>query len=272
MELKVIQPTFPEFIEFNFSELKEEITAKTSKYLNLVYTEDQIQDAKKDVANLRKFTKALSDERIKVKKECLKPYEEFEAKIKELDGIVNMAIQRIDGQVKAAVEKKKEERKQAIVEYWDNHNKPDWLNLQQIFNEKWLNASVDIKNVCAEIDAKFEQIAKDLETLRNLPEFAFEAIEEYKQSLDLNKAITEGMRLSEIQKRKAEEQRKMNEAVEKMKNVAETVAESIAQTVEAVTDMQTQKQWVSFKALLSVDDAAALKEFFEHKRIEFMPL
>lgn len=267
MELRVIQPTFPEVIEFNFNELKEEITKKSSDYMNLVYTEDQIQDAKKDRAALNKFVKALSDERIKIKKECLKPYEDFEAKIKELDGIVSKAIQNIDGQVKAVEEKKKEERNQAIVEYWDSQNKPAWLNLQQIFNDKWLNASVSIKTVCAEIDARFEQVAKDLETLSNLPEFSFEAIEEYKHSLDINKAITEGHRLSEIQKRKVEEQQKMNNALEKVATAAKTAAESIAETLKATTD--AQRTWVSFRAYLSVQEATELKTFFDSRNIEF---
>lgn len=250
MELIVKTPTFPQIIEFNYWELKEEIQKKASEYMNLVYTEDQIQDAKKDRATLNKFVKALSDERIKVKKECLKPYEDFEAKIKELDGIVNKAILNIDGQVKGFEEQKKEERKQAIVEYWNNQNKPYWLDLQQIFNEKWLNASVSIKTVCAEIDARFEQIAKDIETLSNLPEFAFEATEEYKWSLDLNKAITEGMRLSEIQKRKVE-------------------AESKAQPAASVEETDAPRMWISFKANLSVQEAAELKTFFNSRNIEF---
>ena len=38
MELKVKTPTFPEVIEFNFQELKQEITERASAYVNLVYT------------------------------------------------------------------------------------------------------------------------------------------------------------------------------------------------------------------------------------------
>ena len=257
MELIVKTPTFPEVIEFNFEELKEQIQKKASEYECIVYGADQIQDAKKDRAALNKFVKALSDERIKIKKECLKPYEDFEAKIKELDGIVNKAIQNIDGQVKGFEEQKKEERKQAIVEYWTNTEiqLPIPLTLEQIFNEKWLNASVSIKTVCAEIDAKIEQIAKDLETLSNLPEFSFEAIEEYKHSLDLNKAITEGHRLSEIQKRKAEEVARMERA-------------SLKPTLNTEAD-EAPRTWISFKALLSVEDANELRKFFNSRNIEF---
>ena len=256
MELQVIEITFPQIIEFNYLELKKEIEEKVAVYAALSYAEDQIQDAKKDRAALNKFVKALSDERIKIKKECLKPYEDFEAKIKELDGIVNKAIQNIDGQVKGFEEQKKAEKQAAIEAYFENTNDFDWLKLKQIFNERWLNASVKLVNVTIEIDCAMEQIAKDLETLSNLPEFSFEAIEEYKQSLDLNKAITEGQRMSQIQKRKieAEETAKVQSKVTSNVQVEETDAPRV---------------WLSFKAHVTVDDANELRKFFNSRNIEF---
>lgn len=262
MELKVKKPTFPEIIEFNFSDLKEEITKKASEYTSLVYTEDQIQDAKKDLATLRKFTKALSDERIKVKKECLKPYEDFEAKIKELDAIVGGAITNIDGQVKAYDEKKKAEKLVAIEAYFGGRNPFDWLKLEQIFSDKWLNASVKMPNVTSEIDAAIEQIEKDLATLQNLPEFGFEATEEYKQSLDINKAISEGHRLAEMQKRKAEQEAAKVTATVKIEGQEVPVAETPVK-------VPPLKMWVSFKAQMTVDDANALKDFFNSRNIQF---
>lgn len=266
MELKVKKPTFPEIIEFNFSELKEEIIKKASEYTSLVYTEDQIQDAKKDLATLRKFTKALSDERIKVKKDCLKPYEDFEAKIKELDSIVGGAITNIDGQVKAYDDKKKHEKLVAIEAYFGGRNPFDWLKLEQIFSDKWLNASVKMPNVTSEIDAAIEQIEKDLVTLQNLPEFGFEAAEEYKQSLNINKAISEGHRLAEIQKRKAEQEAKGTPTLD----IAPQNTGYAVGTIASEEHLEIMgKQWVAFQALLSTEDAVALKEFFTSRNIQF---
>lgn len=49
MELRVEPVTFPEVIQFNYEELKAEITSKVEMYKNLVYTgSDQIKDAKAD--------------------------------------------------------------------------------------------------------------------------------------------------------------------------------------------------------------------------------
>lgn len=282
MELKVKTPTFPEVIEFNFDELKQEITERASTYANLVYSEEQIKDAKNDRATLNKFVKALSDERIKIKKECLKPYEDFEAKIKELDGIVSKAIANIDNQVKGYEEKQKQEKLEAIKAYWNEvlqaDKVPEAVTFNQIFNEKWLNASVSMKSIQEAINFRLEQIENDIATLANLPEFGFEAVEVYKTTLDLNKALNEGRRLSEIQKRKAEAERlKAEMEAEQARLAAEVEAQKQEETqpvkeafpADAMNPPEPPKQWVSFKALLTVDQAKELKRFFDDRCIEF---
>lgn len=265
MELKLKQITFPEVIEFNFDELKAEIKERTEKYVDLVYTDDQIKDAKKDVAALRKFTKALSDERIKVKKDILKPYEDFEGKIKDLTAIVDTAITGIDKQVKDYEDKKKEEKMDDILLVWNRKEVPEWLHISKVFDEKWLNASVTLKKVEEEIDARLEQIQKDLATLANLSEFSFEATEVYKDTIDINKAIHEGIRLSDIQKRKAEQEAKMKETV----NSPDGGVYVQDDDKQGFTYHEPQKQEVCFRCWLSTEDAAALREFFKSKNIKY---
>ncbi len=278
MELKVKKPTFPEVIEFNFMELKNEITERASTYMNLVYTDDQIQDAKKDRATLNKFVKALSDERIKIKKECLKPYEDFEKKIKELDGIVNKAIQNIDSQVKAYDEQKKAEKLEQIQEYWNRVTCPDHpLTLQRVMDSKWLNSTVSMKSIQESINGILAKYASDISTLQNLPEFSFEAIEVYKSSLDLNKALNEAHSRSEMEKRKAEakrleaerkaEQERQKAEAEFAKNMNPPVEEPVV-----VEEKPTEplKEWITFSALLTTEDALALRDFFQSRNIEFV--
>lgn len=50
MELKMHDVQFPQVIEFNFEELKKEITDKAELYKNMVYTDDTIKEAKADKA------------------------------------------------------------------------------------------------------------------------------------------------------------------------------------------------------------------------------
>ncbi|WNV59438.1 DUF1351 domain-containing protein [Oscillospiraceae bacterium NTUH-002-81] len=73
MELRVEEYQLPQKISFNFEELKAELQEKTQHYETMVYTDDQIKEAKADRANLNRLKKALNDERIRREKEYLAP-------------------------------------------------------------------------------------------------------------------------------------------------------------------------------------------------------
>ena len=266
MELKVKSFTIPEAIEFNYDELKREIAERTEKYTNLVYTEEQIRDAKKDASMLRKFKTALSDERIRVKKECMKAVEPFEEKVKELCAIVDTSIKNIDKQIKETEEKKKQEKYNEIHKYFEELEKPEWLNMLQIFNEKWLNASTSMKSIQEEIVSELARIKHDLETIAKMPEFAFEATEIYKDTLDMTKAVQEIHRLSELQNKKAEYETKMvNSGIA---TPEEAKDESTVQQFSE-TNNEPKKQEVCFRCWLSTEDALELREFFKERNIEY---
>lgn len=293
MELRVNEVQLPEVISFNYEELKAEITAVADKYANCIYNEDGIKGAKADRADLNRVKKALNDDRIRREKEYLKPFDDFKTKINELISIIDKPVKLIDTQIKSYEEQQKQNKKQSIIEYFDTLAKPEWLDFNRIFNEKWLNASVKMSAIQDEINAKLEQIQNDLNTLSKLPEFAFEATEEYKRTLDVNRAISEGSRLAEIAKRKAEHKAMLKAQAEARAKAAEEArqraeaerqaqaqreAEQAVQMQEAQevqeqtveeTQPEVKKQWVNFSAFLSTDDAIALKQFFNGRNIEF---
>lgn len=268
----------PENISFNFEELKQELTAKVQMYKTLVYTDEQIVEAKKDKASLNKLKTALNDERIRLQKEYLEPFNKFKAQIDEIISIIDEPVKIIDKQIKEADEKKKADKLEEIKKYWNSTEivVPIPLTFEQIFNSKWLNASVSMKSIKEEIDARLIQIESDLLTLQNLPEFSFEAVDVYKTTLNLNKAIQEGHRLSEIQKRKAEAEAQAKaraEEQERRKAEAE-FAKHMNPPVETVPEevQPVSKQWVSFKALVTTEEAFALRNFFNERNIEFKPI
>ena len=100
MELKINEVQLPEQITFNYEELKQELTEKVSMYETLVYTDEQIKEAKVDKASLNKLKKALNDERIRREKEYMKPFDDFKAKINEIIDIIDKPVALIDKQVK----------------------------------------------------------------------------------------------------------------------------------------------------------------------------
>ena len=273
MELRVEPVTFPEVIQFNYEELKAEITSKVEMYKNLVYTgSDQIKDAKADRAALNKLIKAMSDERIRIKKDSLKPYEEFERKIKELTDIVNEPVQLIDKQIKEYEQTLKEEKRKEIEALFETIGFQAFVKLEMIWDEKWLNASVSMKSIEEKMRDRMYQISTDMLTLNRLSEYAFEAVAVYKETLDMNRSIAEAQRMSDIAKQKAEtearkkqeEERRAKEAEEKPVIIPEPVPEQ-----QEPERTEPQKMEVRFAALLTTEDALALKEFFQSRNIEF---
>ena len=274
MQLEIKKVDFPTIIEFNFEDLKQEITAKASLYKNMIYTDDSIKEAKADKAQLNKFITALENERKAVKKQCLQPYEDFEKKIKELVAIVDEPVKLIDTQVKAYEEKQKDEKLEKIKELWEGTEHPEWLQCSRIFDQRWLNATFSLKKVQEAIDVKLEQIAADIKTLEALSEYSFEAIECYKQTLDINRSIAEGQRLADIQKRKAEAEAARKAAEEAKKTEVEVevapepVVEKAVESIECSAMPESTKQWLKFEALLSVEEARALGDFCRMNGIE----
>jgi hypothetical protein len=278
MELRVNEVTIPEKIDFNYEELKAELTDKVKFYESLAYTDDQIKDAKADRANLNRLKKAFNDERIRIEKEYMKPFEEFKAQINEIIAIIDKPMAVIDEQVKAFEEKRKAEKQKAIEELFDSIGFQNFVTLDKIQDPKWLNASVSMKSIEEQMRSRMYQIGDDVLTLLGLAEFGFEATEVYKQTLDINKAISEAKRMSEIAKAKADAEAKKKAAEESRKAEEEqTVIAPAEPNEQAVTpsepvqsaDSTPERMLVRFEVLLTTEDAYALKEFFKSRNIEF---
>ncbi len=207
MELKIINPQeggFVKEIEWNHEELKKEISAKMEEYKTLVFTENTIKDAKKDRADLNKLKNAFEDERKRIKKLCMDPYNRFEGQVKEITSLIEEPIRLIDAQIKEVDQQKKAQKRMQIEDLFRTIGFQVFVTLDQIWDDKWLNATVSLKNIEEQMKSRMYQIGEDIYTIQNLPEFSFEAMEVYKNTLNLTMAIQEGQKLSDIQKRKKE--------------------------------------------------------------------
>ena len=81
MEFRLISPTedgFLRVIKWNKEELEAAVRQKIASYENVVYTEDNLKQAKADRAELNKLTKAIEERRKMVKKIINEPYDIFE--------------------------------------------------------------------------------------------------------------------------------------------------------------------------------------------------
>lgn len=204
MEFKITMQKPAEAITFNYEEIKAELLEKIEFYRHIVYTEDSFKQAKADRAELNKLKKALNDKRLEVQKEYMKPFDLFKTHIDELIEYVNMSAENVDAQVKEYETKVKNEKKKTIEDFFNLVNKYSWLRFEQIFDQKWLNASVSMGAVENEINIILTGIEVNLNSLKGL-EYEFEAMEFYKESLSLPMAIMENKRLIDLANKKNEQ-------------------------------------------------------------------
>ncbi len=183
--------------------LLTELAEQTAKYNALVVTEDGIKAAKQDRAKLNKLKTLIDERRKEIKKECLKPYEDFEAEVKEVLELLDKPIENIDKQVAAFDEREKTEKKAELERFFRN-NAGDLLDIvafDRIFNPKWLNKTVTLLAATQEIVAKIEEIRNGLTAISQLnSKFELQVKAKYFETLNLAMALSENSRLEEAEK------------------------------------------------------------------------
>lgn len=219
MEFKIYNPQedgFLQEIDWNYEELKTEIQKKANDYMNLVYTADQIKDAKKDRAKLNKFVTALEDKRKEIKKQVMQPYTAFEKQEKELIGIVNQAVANIDTQIKGYEEAVRQEKLEKVKEIYQNTigDLDRTVPFEKIYKDSWLNVSTTLKFITTEIAEIRDKVDSDLKVINaDTSPYVFEMKEEYLKAFDLTAAMMKKQKLEETAKKKAlfEEEQKQKE-------------------------------------------------------------
>lgn len=206
-------------IIWNKEEFMEFVASVTEQYDGLVYTEGQIQSAKEDRAKLNAMKKAISDRRIEVKKMYTAPLDKFEQEVKEVVALIEKPVQMIDQQIKEYEEVLKEEKKSQLVGYFKEiaEDLDGILTFDMIYDGKWMNTSVSLKKAKEEIVFKVEKFRTDINTItQHVDEKYRLAVKSYYiRTLDISKALAEGSRLVELDRRMEEEaERNRREAEE----------------------------------------------------------
>ena len=304
MELEIYNPTKENTvkqIDWNFEELKKEITEKAEMYGSLVYTDENIKEAKADRAKLNKFIKVLEDKRKDVKKMMLEPYTQFESQVKELVSIIGEANDNIASQVKVYTEKLREEKREKVKEIYDKamsvegaEGIAEILTFDRVSKESFLNSSTTFKSIVNEIEDLRDRVRHDLEVINaDTGEYQFEMKQAYLKNLDMTQAISvkqqfeenarkkaeyEAKREAEMEERKAREEAEAQKVVQAGKQVVvEQQPEETQQEVEATkiveaTVTEERKFTVSFKVYGTQKQLRELKEFLTSNNIEYGPI
>lgn len=225
-------------IDFNFEDLKEALTAELELYKNLVFTEDTKADAKKTVAELRKLKKQISDKRIEVKKLYMQPYTDFEAKVKELDKLINEPIAFITEQIDAFEQKCIEEKRELINDIYlelvsGREDIAGYAELNRVYDSKWENVSTSKKTIQESITNYLDGVANDVAAIKSMEsEYEAKALMKYKETGVLSDALLT-IRQWEKQKEeilKAEEEKQAEAEADEMLDAPEPVEEFIEPT------------------------------------------
>lgn len=191
-ELKLQITQTPGNIECNFDELKETLADHLKIYEEMPVSLENKAERKKDLAMLRKVKKAVSDRRSEVKRQWLEPYNVFDTQVRELLGLIDRPAAVIDDQIKELESRERMKKLEEIKTLFGDMaaDYADWLTLEMIFDEKWLNAITSMKKVKEELTAKMAEIKNALTMLEmNVSEVKEEAIERYKSDLNLQSAM-----------------------------------------------------------------------------------
>ena len=266
-----------EAIKFNYEELKGGLQESLKKYQNLVYTSQNIKEAKDDRATLNALKKSLNDEKIKIKKEFEVPYKDFEDKIKELIELVDKPASEIDKQVKIFEEAEKVKKRESIENIYAENigSYADLIPLQQIYDSRWENKTYKETDIKKEIQDIVKKADSDIKVIAELKsEFEFQIKDTYFRTLDLGQALVEKQRL-EKQKELLTiiKQQQVEVKVDSINNIDSVdsvrYAVGIDNSNEESTSVEEKMISVAFRVECTESQLKALGEFMKANGIKY---
>jgi hypothetical protein len=266
-----------EAIKFNYEELKGGLQESLKKYQNLVYTSQNIKEAKDDRATLNALKKSLNDEKIKIKKEFEVPYKDFEDKIKELIELVDKPASEIDKQVKIFEEAEKAKKRESIENIYAENigSYADLIPLQQIYDSRWENKTYKETDIKKEIQDIVKKADSDIKVITELKsEFEFQIKDTYFRTLDLGQALVEKQRLEKQKELLTTiKQQQVEVKVDSINNIDSVdsvrYAVGIDNSSEESTLVEEKMISVAFRVECTESQLKALGEFMKANGIKY---
>ena len=246
-------------------------------------TESDIASMKSNCASLRSGKKTIEEERKRIKKEYLKPLDEFEAKVKpitvEIDKAIDMYKSKLDEYEVIRCDKKRNE----ITEWWNAHRNPMMKpDISLVWDERYLNKTGIGQTWQEDLQSKIDKIDADLSVIgsmnSNMDQLNFVSAR-YSEHLDLSRAISEwnehveALRRTEELRARAEAERQarekaLSERLERDNHKNEQVIE-IEENVRQAQQNEPQNSndatyWAEFRIYdATLDQMKALTAFIK---------
>lgn len=202
MMITDLEREMPQKILFNYEELRDYLLGQLRDYTGLVITEDMIPEAKKILANINKTAKSISDRRISIKKQVLKPYDDVKSYLDELENICNSVASGLKKQLDEYEDKRIAEKMSELETYYNGiaGEYANYTTFESIKNKKWVNKGYDIETAKREIASAISDTATAIETIRSFgSKHEAAMLHEYSVSHDINSAIQLSKKLDAIE-------------------------------------------------------------------------
>ena len=233
-------------------------------------TESDIASMKSNCASLRSGKKTIEEERKRIKKEYLKPLDEFEAKVKpitvEIDKAIDMYKSKLDEYEVIRCDTKRKE----ITEWWNAHRNPMMKpDISLVWDERYLNKTGIGESWQKDLQSKIEKIDADISVIgsmnSNMDQLNFVSAR-YSEHLDLSRAISEwnehveALRRTEELRARAEAERQAREKViserlERDNHKNEQVIEIEENVRQAKQDEPQEESNATYWAEFRIDNA-----------------
>lgn len=151
----------------NLDEIREQAVVIADNYKNIVYAENQEGMLLSDRAKLNKAINLIEDERKRVKKEILKPYERFEERVRTVTEIIDQGIDNIKKQHNHFETKRKEKKELEIQEMVSSI-----LPKEIVFDipANWYNKTFSTKQIEKELQKLSERYEQCINFISNVEE------------------------------------------------------------------------------------------------------
>ena len=233
-------------------------------------TESDIASMKSNCASLRSGKKTIEEERKRIKKEYLKPLDEFEEKVKpitaEIDKAIDLYKSKLDEYEVIRCDKKRNE----ITEWWNAHRNPMMKpDISLVWDERYLNKTGIGQTWQEDLQSKIDKIDADLSVIgsmnSNMDQLNFVSAR-YSEHLDLSRAISEwnkhveALRRTEEVRAKAEAERQarekaLSERLERESQKNEEVIKIEENVRQAQQDEPQEESNATYWAEFRIDNA-----------------
>ena len=228
----------------NFDEMEAALTESIAPYEKLIVSEDAITEAKNDRARINKTKGNIDSYRKLVKGIYTEPLKQFEEKCKALCAICDRGLQNIDHQLADFEERRKEEKKSCLEDYFQTVSEkmayPEYLSFEDVLHPKWENKGTSLDECKKYIDERTAKVDIEVKAIRNLhSEWETALLNEYQKSLDFFAVVTLNEQLTQKAQQEAERKRKQQEEQARREAELERQRQEAERTIDQPDIIQT---------------------------------